>query len=87
MNKKLLRINKLNLSYRGINRHVYFIIILLFLSTSSFSQTRVDSLEYLGRYLNASFFNSRFDKQLNTFHLTNQLQLFKEFDDVVMNSI
>src|SRR5574338_311100 len=84
MNKKLLRINKLNLSYRGINRYVYFIIILLFLSTTSFSQTRVDSLEYLGRYLNASFFNSRFDKQLNTFHLTNQLQLFKEFDDVVI---
>ncbi|HCY77027.1 MAG TPA: hypothetical protein DHV28_13985 [Ignavibacteriales bacterium] len=81
---KFLKLNKLKLKSPDICSNVYFIAILFFLSPFSLSQTRVDSLEYLGRFMNANFFNSRFDKQLNTFHLTSQLQLFNDFDDVII---
>ena len=44
-------------------------------------QTRVDSLEYLGRYLNANLLSTRFDKQLNTFYLNSMFQLIESTDD------
>ena len=60
------------------------ILILFFLSIDFFAQTRVDSLEYLGRFFNRNLLSSNFDKQLNTFHLSNQVQLFGNFDDLVV---
>lgn len=50
----------------------------MLLTLSSFSQTRVDSLEYLGKIIKANFLTTQLDKQLNTFYLTSQFQLFKE---------
>jgi hypothetical protein len=48
------------------------------------SQTRVDSLEYLGNVLRANLFNTRFEKQLNTFYLNSQFQLVENFDKVAI---
>jgi hypothetical protein len=59
-------------------------LILFFLFSNIFSQTRVDSLEYLGRFFNQNLLNSIFDKQLNTFHLINQLQIVKNYDDLTI---
>ncbi|MDT3697177.1 MAG: hypothetical protein ROY99_12400 [Ignavibacterium sp.] len=59
-------------------------LILFFLSSELLSQTRVDSLEYLGRFFNQNLLNSIFDKQLNTFHLVNQLQLVKDYNDLII---
>lgn len=63
---------------------VKVILILLFLTSEFFPQTRVDSLEYLGRFFNQNLLNSIFDKQLNTFHLINQLQLVSNYDDLLL---
>jgi hypothetical protein len=60
---------------------ILIFIILSFYINLSFSQTRVDSLEYLGRILKVNYFNTRFDKQLNTFYLNSQFQLFKDIGD------
>ena len=59
-----------------------FIFASLFLINNiSLAQTRVDSLEYLGRYLKADLFNTRFDKLLNTFNLNSQFQLVQDLDN------
>ncbi len=52
-----------------------------FFTINIVSQTRVDSLEYLGHSLKTNFLNSQFEKQLNTFYLISQFQVFKETDD------
>ncbi|HQJ46697.1 MAG TPA: hypothetical protein PK195_08650, partial [Ignavibacteriaceae bacterium] len=63
---------------------VKIFLILFFLTSEFFPQTRVDSLEYLGRFFNQNFLNNIFDKQLNTFHLINQFQLVKNYDDLII---
>jgi len=63
---------------------VKIFLILFFLTTEFLPQTRVDSLEYLGRFFNQNLLNNIFDKQLNTFHLINQLQLVKNYDDLII---
>ena len=50
----------------------------------TYSQTRVDSLEYLGRFFKTNLLNTGFDKQLNTFHLFSRLQLYGTFDNTVI---
>ncbi len=72
---KLKSINKRLLNY------IFFVFIFLIIPTAH-SQTRVDSLEFIGRYLSSNFFNNSFDKQLNTFHYNTQLQLYKNFDNL-----
>jgi hypothetical protein len=62
----------------------FFVAILILANPLSYSQTRVDSLEFLGRFINANLFNTTFDKQINTFHLNSQLQLFGNFDNVLI---
>jgi hypothetical protein len=62
----------------------FFVAILILSNPLSYSQTRVDSLEFLGRFINANLFNTTFDKQINTFHLNSQLQLFGNFDNVLI---
>ncbi len=61
----------------------YFTIFITysFFTISIVPQTRVDSLEYLGRLQRTNFLTTQFDKQLNTFYLTSQFQLFNETDD------
>ncbi|MDP2363285.1 MAG: hypothetical protein Q8M94_05900, partial [Ignavibacteria bacterium] len=54
----------------------------LALNTPITSQTRVDSLEYLGNVFKANLFNTRFEKQLNTFYLNSQFQLIENFDNL-----
>ena len=70
--------------YRIPGFELKVILILFFLSIDFFAQTRVDSLEYLGRFFNRNLLSSNFDKQLNTFHLSNQVQLFGNFDNLVI---
>lgn len=80
----------MNVFYKRLSKYNYLInlkffytviIILAIYTINAVSQTRVDSLEYLGRILPTSFLNSQFDKQLNTFYLISRFQLFKETDD------
>ena len=55
--------------------------IILCINNSSYSQTRVDSLEYLGKILRANYFNTRLEKQLNTFYLNSQFFLYQTLED------
>ena len=59
-------------------------LIFIFFASESNSQTRVDSLEYLGRFFNSNILRTGFDKQLNTFHLYSNLKLFGNFDKVLI---
>jgi len=68
----------------GFCFRLFLIIVLSFSSNFNYSQTRVDSLEYLGRFVNVNLFNTRFDKQLNTFYLNSQFQLIKKIDDLTI---
>lgn len=59
-------------------------LILFFLPLNLLAQTCVDSLEYLGRFFNRNLLSSSFDKQLNTFHLSNQIQVVGNYNDLVI---
>ena len=65
---------------------ISFLILLgvLALNSTITSQTRVDSLEYLVNVLKANLFNTRFEKQLNTFYLNSQFQLIENFENVAI---
>ncbi len=76
-----MRSNKTNILISKIPRSVLTSILFIGLSITIKSQTRVDSLEYLGRYLNANLLSTRFDKQLNTFYLNSMFQLLESTDD------
>jgi len=78
---KLLKI-KTNNSLLSI--YVFIVVIVFIINPLSYSQTRVDSLEFLGRYINANLFNTMFDKQLNTFHLYSQFQLYGNFENTII---
>lgn len=73
--------NKTNNFISKIIRSVFTSILFVSLSITVKPQTRVDSLEYLGGYLNANLFSTRFDKQLNTFYLNSMFQLIESTDD------
>lgn len=63
----------------------FFLLVILFLFSARFSaQTRLDSLEYLGKSFQIDLLSSRFNKQLNTFYLNSQLQYFNSNDDFSM---
>lgn len=66
---------------------LYAVLFSLFTAYSSFPQTSVYSLEYLGTSLKQNEFLTRFDKQLNTFYLNSGLKLFLESEkfDVKLN--
>lgn len=53
-------------------------------SCSIFSQTRVDSLEYVGSYIPINFLNTRLEKQLNTFYLNTNFRLSNKFDNLIL---
>jgi hypothetical protein len=76
-----LQPNKTNNFISKIIRSVFTSILFVSLSITVKPQTRVDSLEYLGGYLNANLFSTRFDKQLNTFYLNSMFQLIESTDD------
>lgn len=59
---------------------IKFLLILIALNSFIYPQTRVDSLEYLGNFSRINLFDTRFDKQLNTFYLNSQLQAYNKFD-------
>jgi len=59
-------------------------MLFMFSSINLKSQTRVDSLEYLGRMLRVNYFNTRFEKQLNTFYLNSKIIFFKNFDNITI---
>ncbi len=84
MNVIFLKLLKIKSNYSLLPFYVLLAVIIFFLNSLSYSQTRVDSLEYLGRFLNANLFNTMFDKQLNTFHLFSQLQLYGNYDNVII---
>ena len=84
MNVIFLKLLKIKSNNSPLTTCVLFIVIIFLINPLSYSQTRVDSLEFLGRFLNAKLFNTTFDKQLNTFHLNSQLQLFGNFEDVII---
>lgn len=72
-------IRTLNISYNQ-----FTLLIFLFLTLSfeySMSQTRVDSLEYLGRYPTYNILQSRFDKQLNTYSLNTGFNIYSKFGE------
>lgn len=60
-------------------------LIFFFIADIAHSQTRIDSLEYLGRIRKYSILNSRFEKQLNTFYLNSQLQAYTEFNNIILS--
>lgn len=84
MNVIFLKLLKIKSNNSPLTTCVLFIVIIFLINPLSYSQTRVDSLEFLGRFLNAKLFNTTFDKQLNTFHLNSQLQLYGNFEDVII---
>ncbi|MBP9120381.1 MAG: hypothetical protein KBF59_05905 [Ignavibacterium sp.] len=84
MNVIFLKLLKIKSNNSHLTTYVLFIAIIFLINPLSYSQTRVDSLEFLGRFLNAKLFNTTFDKQLNTFHLNSQLQLYGNFEDVII---
>lgn len=84
MNVIFLKLLKIKSNNSPLTTCVLFIAIIFLINPLSYSQTRVDSLEFLGRFLNAKLFNTTFDKQLNTFHLNSQLQLYGNFEDVII---
>lgn len=53
----------------------------LYPSQFIFSQTGVDSLEYLGSSFRQNLLSTRFDKQLNTYYLLTSLKYKEDFDD------
>jgi hypothetical protein len=79
-----LKLNNIKSNNSVLSIYIITAVIILFVSPSSFSQTRVDSLEYLGKFFNVNLFNTLFDKQLNTFHLNSQLQLYGNYNDVLI---
>jgi len=84
VNVIFLKLLKIKSNNSPLTTCVLFIVIIFLINPLSYSQTRVDSLEFLGRFLNAKLFNTTFDKQLNTFHLNSQLQLYGNFEDVII---
>ncbi len=84
MNVIFLKLLKIKSNNSTLTTYVIFLAIIFVINPLSYSQTRVDSLEFLGRFLNAKLFNTTFDKQLNTFHLNSQLQLYGNFEDVII---
>ena len=84
MNVIFLKLLKIKSNNSPLTTCVLFIAIIFLINPLFYSQTRVDSLEFLGRFLNAKLFNTTFDKQLNTFHLNSQLQLYGNFEDVII---
>jgi len=77
-----LKLHKIKPNNSFLTNCIFAAAVILLINPLSYSQTRVDSLEFLGRFLNANIFNTSFDKQLNTFHLNSQLQLYGNFDDL-----
>lgn len=84
MNVIFLKLLKIKSNNPILTICVLFVAIIFLVNPLSYSQTRVDSLEFLGRFLNANLFNTTFDKQLNTFHLNSQLQLYGNFEDIMI---
>jgi hypothetical protein len=56
---------------------------ILFFSARTFSQTRVDSLEYIGNPIQVNNLNTRFEKQLNTFYLNSGFKLSKTYNNIL----
>ena len=82
MNVIFLKFLKIK-SYNFFFHHCILIIaIFSVIAPLSYSQTRVDSLEFLGRSFNINLLNTTFDKQLNTFYLISQLKLYGNYDKV-----
>lgn len=77
--------NSINKKYESF-LPVFLLLIsfLLACNNTTKAQTSADSLEYFSRVFKNNFFNTRFDKQLNTYYLNSQLQLFEENDDFVI---
>lgn len=72
--------------YKSVLPILFFLISILLIDINTvYSQTKVDSLEYLGRFFKVSLFNTRFDKQLNTFYLNSQFQLFEDYDNIIIS--
>lgn len=60
--------------FKPFNVLFYTLVVFTLDCGSAFAQVRVDSLEYLGFGLKQNIFFTRFDKQLNTFHLNSGLK-------------
>jgi len=70
-------------------RFIYYVwiqllLILIVFNSFIYPQTRADSLEYLRSFARINLFNTRFDKQLNTFYLNSQFQIYTKLDDVLI---
>lgn len=83
MNIKFLKLQKTKFNNSYLSICILFVVLFLIINQFSFPQTRTDSLEYLGRVLKNNLFNTRFDKQLNTYYLNSQFQLLKKTDDFI----
>jgi len=83
VNIKFLKLQKIKFNNSYLSICILFVVLFLIINKSSFPQTRTDSLEYLGRVLKTNLFNTRFDKQLNTYYLNSQFQLLKNIDDFI----
>lgn len=84
MNIIFLKLLKIKSNNSFFSACILSVVIVLLVNPTSSSQTRADSLEYLGRSFDVNLFNTAFDKQLNTFYLKSQLQLYGNFDNVII---
>lgn len=57
---------------------------MLALTDILFSQTRVDSLEYIGSFIPINLLNTRFEKQLNTFYLNTNFRLSQRLEKMII---
>lgn len=82
MNVIFLKFLKLKSNNSFFHHCILIIAIFSIIAPLSYSQTRVDSLEFLGRSFSVNLMNTTFDKQLNTFYLISQLKLYGNYDKV-----
>ena len=75
-------LQKLNLIQFRLSISKIILLVILTINSSIISQTRVDSLEYLGNVFKVNLLNTRFEKQLNTFYLNSRFQLMQNIDKV-----
>ncbi len=84
MNEQFLKLRKIKSNTSLLSFCTFVVVNLFLVSSVSYSQTRVDSLEFIGRIPNFNFFYTSFDKQLNTFHLNSQFQINQKFDNLII---
>ena len=76
--------NFIRKKYKSSARIIILTALFFFQNNNLIAQTRVDSLEYLGNVFKINLLSSTLDKQLNTYNLNSQFQLYESLNDFVI---